>query len=297
MNIVKLSALFIVCCACFPNEDHLCHISEENKAENDKIEALIYAGQLDDAKQRVKRQIREDINNHIAYNNLGAIYYKQFKSSNNSDIPKIDSAILNYSRGHAICANNSTILGNLIQAYYVYHKDEKVLELGYKYVERFDTISAICTKLAYSHSELGDQDKAIYWAKKGIEIEPDCRLCYNILGMALYDLAKYEESLQHLYRSREIKPDNWLSTYSIANSLFMLGRKEEAKEEYYRAYLLDTSELQPSHALANIFKSHNQLDSACYYYKIALKNIDAFPTRATNHFFADTKELSQICEK
>jgi len=92
------------------------------------------------------------------------------------------------------------------------------------------------TYMGWSHSFLGDYEKAIRCCEKSIEVDPTYGNAYNDIGAYLIELGRYEEAIPWLKKAvrapeNECRHYPW---YNLGKAFEKLGRLVQARDAYAR---------------------------------------------------------------
>ena len=83
--------------------------------------------------------------------------------------------------------------------------------------------------LAQCFYELNENEKALNFAEKAIEIEPENEWAHRLRSVALSELGRKKESLKSAEEAVRLAPDEPSALQTLANALLRCGKLEEAK--------------------------------------------------------------------
>lgn len=110
--------------------------------------------------------------------------------------------------------NNASAYINLGNVFFLQKNFTKALEAYTKAEQLRHDYYYAKINLANTYSELKDHERAIYYAKQSLNIYPESKLAYQILGCSYLDLQKYEESIgSFLHALRLDSTDPWIHNF------------------------------------------------------------------------------------
>jgi tetratricopeptide (TPR) repeat protein len=100
----------------------------------------------------------------------------------------------------------------------------KELELNPKNTEALVTI-------ALEYERRGEPDKAIPYAQRGVESDPQFFAAHGVLGRLLANAGEVEKGIKELETARQQAPDSQQVRFSLAAAYTLAGRKDDAARE------------------------------------------------------------------
>jgi tetratricopeptide (TPR) repeat protein len=120
------------------------------------------------------------------------------------------------------------------------YEQEKNIEAAVSMYEKAVAADTGCApgvmSLGYAYSNLGEQDKAVVYMQRYINMAPgvaDPRASY---GDILMRAGRYEDALDQFRASLKLKPDYWYSVGQIGRVYAVLGRLKDATRELDRSF-------------------------------------------------------------
>ena len=136
-----------------------------------------------------------------------------------------------------------------------------------KAVQKFEeTINVDTTQgqtysiLATCYFELGNEELAVYNARKATEIMPDDSQSNLALGQILSRTGNKEESVTFVKRAIDIDPTNRVAIRQLATLYYDLGEKEKSVETFEAAIKTETDKMRKSDLYFNLGVLNMQLD-------------------------------------
>lgn len=128
-----------------------------------------------------------------------------------------------------------------------------------------------CNDLGYLMLTRGQEDKAITYIQKALEINPDYAEAHVNLGSLFLQKGELDKAILHFQKAIEIQPDFAGAYYNFGNALLQKGRLDEAIIQFQK-----TLEIKPKFAaahgnLGNAFLQKGQADEAMAHFQKALK--------------------------
>jgi hypothetical protein len=109
------------------------------------------------------------------------------------------------------------------------------------YQDIFDPREFTMRGQALNYALLGDFEKSIEWANKGLAINPKSPFLLYLKGKTLGDMRKYQEGIVYLMKAIELKP-TFAEVYSeLSVAQFKLGNYELAEQASIKAHELNPS--------------------------------------------------------
>ena len=124
---------------------------------------------------------------------------------------------------------------------------------------------------------------------------PKHTFAWKVLGAALKQMGKINESLIASQKSVQLGPLDTEAHYNLANTLKELGRLDEAEVSYKKAIELKTDYAEAHYNLANTLKELGRLDEAEVSYKKAIELKPDY-AEAHNNLGMTLKELGRLDE-
>jgi tetratricopeptide (TPR) repeat protein len=101
---------------------------------------------------------------------------------------------------------------------------QKELELNPKHTEALVTI-------ALEYERRGEPDKAIPYAQRGVESDPQFFAAHGVLGRLLANAGEVEKGIKELEIAKQQAPDSQQVRFSLAAAYTLAGRKDDAARE------------------------------------------------------------------
>jgi tetratricopeptide (TPR) repeat protein len=80
-------------------------------------------------------------------------------------------------------------------------------------------------------AELGDQESALTWLQRGLQVDPDSWRTHRNLGRLLSDLERYPEAEMHLRKTLELFGDDAGGRLALARVLYAQGKYDDFAKE------------------------------------------------------------------
>ena len=194
--------------------------------------ALLALGQSDEAIVLYKNAIEIDPKNTGAHTNLGNALLK---------LGKPDEAIIQYqtaidddpmySPAYISLGNALLQLGQLDETVVLY---QKASELDPRNGELHNSLA--WSLAADAPAELRDIPRAVEFAKRAVELNPDQHSYWNTMGVVQYRAGNWKDALRSLTKSMELgNGGDSYDWFFLAMAHWQLGEKERAREWYDKA--------------------------------------------------------------
>jgi predicted O-linked N-acetylglucosamine transferase (SPINDLY family) len=135
--------------------------------------------------------------------------------------------------------------------------------------QSISTLQAVTNTLLISFQG-GHYQAAVNLAKNIITQYPDHAFSWKVLGAALKNLGKLEESLEAKSKAASLSPQDAEAHSNLGTTLQELGRLEEAEVAYKRSIAINPSYLQAHINLGSTFQALGRLEEAHSAYKRAI---------------------------
>jgi adenylate cyclase len=124
------------------------------------------------------------------------------------------------------------------------------VELGKKAVDLDESNPNVHSSLTFPYMFLGELDKAIQEAEKGVSLSPNSASGYFALGSALYGAGRPKEAIPIFQKCLRLSPVPVHSNvlFGLANSYVAIGQNEEAIATYKRVFEI----FGPDHLYAHL---------------------------------------------
>jgi len=100
--------------------------------------------------------------------------------------------------------------------------------------------SEILFKIGYILQQTNDNDEALNYYKKALEVDKDNEFIHNSIASIYRINGEYTSAKMHLHASIEIDDKNPITYYNFGNLLVEMQHPEEAKEMYKKALMLNS---------------------------------------------------------
>jgi len=161
-----------------------------------------------------------------------------------------------------------------------FFREQKYKEAIKKYMECF-SIKVDCVEALYNlgvtNLKLNHPDKAIYWLKKVVILEPEHDEAYNNLGIACQKLGQKNNAITYLEKAIECNPTAFNSLYNMGNALKNEKQFEKAITYYKKAIHLKPDFAECMNNLADIYIHLKQYDEAMKLVDKALDECSEYP--------------------
>ena len=147
---------------------------------------------------------------------------------------------------------------------------EAIPLLGKALAEDPQDIYAACL-LAQCHYELGEHKKALEYAEKAIQIEPDYEWGHRLRSFALGSLGRKKEALQSAREAVRLAPDEPFALQVLIHSLLLSGKAEQARPIAEQLLELVPDSETAHLAAGNVYLDMEYYHSAEKHYREALR--------------------------
>jgi len=227
--------------------------------KNKKIEELINlykSGKLNVAEKEAAEQIKNDSNNYILFNILGAIL---------TDQKKLNEAIIKYKKSIEINPDYAEGYNNLGSVLYKLKKFDESIEAYKKAIKIKPNFAEGYNNLGITFKEIGKYDESIEAYKKAIKIKPNFAEAYNNIGIVYKELKKFEKSVNNYLKAIQIKSDYAEAYYNYANLLAEMQKINDAILNYKKAIELNDHYYEAYNNLGNLLKDIIKINDAQKY--------------------------------
>lgn len=132
---------------------------------------------------------------------------------------------------------------------------------------------------------LGRMDEAIDHCQKAIDIKPGYAEAHNNLGSALKELGRINEAVDHCQKAIDIKPNYAEAHNNLGNAFTKVGRVHDAVAVYQKAVAINPNYARAHNNLASAFTKLGQVDQAVASYRRALDIKPDFDTAVVDLLF------------
>jgi Flp pilus assembly protein TadD len=119
--------------------------------------------------------------------------------------------------------------------------------------------------------QMGKINESLVALQKSVELNPQDAEAHNNLGITLQELGKLDEAEISYRQAIELKPDYAEAQYNLGITLTKLGRLNEAEASYGKAITLKPDYVKAHHNLGNTLKKLGKLDKAEASYRKAIE--------------------------
>ncbi len=221
--------------------------------EEDYKSALQFYTDASDFDSDISQKYKNEINKlKIIVNTLNKAdeYFEKGNSEYNSQ--NYEKAIEYYEKSLEFNPNIDLVHLNKADAYYQLKKYDTALDCYTTYINKTNKLDDyIYFRLAYCNRKQGNNDKALEYYTKAIELNPNDSSSYNNRALIYEDKEEFNLALKDFDKAIEIKPDEILYRTNRASLYKNLNNYDSALEEYL--FLMDLSDYdEPEEYLKNI---------------------------------------------
>ena len=199
-----------------------------------------------------------------AWFNLGQLYFST--QNYTKALEAYDYALAINPKDMHACLQKAHILLNL-------ERFDEAIEHYMEYVEVADTQSKglIYGYIGECYEYLENNDKAVYWYQKSLELEPESYDSLVGLGICKLEQEKYEEGITFLRKAIEIQPDFFEAYVYLAEAFIGIDDLENALLAYEKSLEYEPNQPETLVAVGTLFLEKDDFLSALYYYHEAYK--------------------------
>ena len=197
-----------------------------------------------------------------AWFNLGQIYFSAQNYAKALEAYDYTLAI-NPKDMHA-CLQKAHVLLHL-------ERFDEAVEHYMEYVEITDTPSKglIYGYIGECYEYLEDNDKAVHWYQKSLELEPESYDSLVGLGICMLEQEKYRDGMVFLQKAIEIDPEFSEAYVYLAEAFLGIDDLDSALESYKKSLECDPNQPETLIAAGNILLEKEDFVSALHYYQAA----------------------------
>jgi WD40 repeat protein/Flp pilus assembly protein TadD len=204
-----------------------------------------HQGKLEEATAAFQKQIKIEPEHNDAWNSMGKVFYEQ---------GKLDEAIAAFQKQVEIDPGHEEAWYNIGRSLQSQDKIDEAVAAFQKQVEVFQKqVEVLSLSEPYKPYK---SDKAIAACQKLLELKPDHKDAWSIMGRSLQMQGKLDEALAAYRKQIEIEPDYERSWYNIGIILGQQGKLDEAVGTYQKLV-----ELKPEYMVSFWFDIGNILFS------------------------------------
>jgi len=229
--------------------------------------------------KQILDELRRDLRNTAAYNELGEMYQSQQKT---------DKAIEVYEKSVKVNSRQFQIYLIIGDLYARKGEIDKSIKAYERVTELEPSLPQGHGGLAELYARVGRYDEAINHIKKVIELEPNFWLAHSTLGSIYLDKGQNEEAIKPFKKAIELNPNSPQSYNNLGIAYTKLKKYDDATNAFKDAIKVDQIFDVAYLNLANLYIERNtQLDEAIKLTKQALnirQSPEAFDTLALGYF-------------
>jgi len=181
-------------------------------------------------------------------------------------------------------------LNNLIK-YYQAGRYEDVEKLSLSITEEFPKHQFAWKVLGAALKQIGKINESLVATQKSVQLEPQDAEAHNNLGVMLKELGRLDEAEASYTQAIEIKPELAEAHNNLGNSLKELGRLDEAEASYTQAKTLKPDYTEAHYNLGITLQELGRLDEAEISYRKAL----ALKPDYTKAYYNLGNTLKELC--
>jgi Tfp pilus assembly protein PilF len=148
---------------------------------------------------------------------------------------------------------------------------DEAVEHYMEYVETTDTPSRglIYGYIGECYEYLENNDKAVYWYQKSLELEPESYDSLVGLGICMLEQEKYEEGMNFLRKAIEIEPEFAEAYVYLAEAFIGTEDLESALQAYKKSLEYEPNQPETLVATGTLLLEKDDFISALHYYETA----------------------------
>tara|TARA_Y100000590_G_scaffold446553_1_gene580446 strand:- start:231 stop:1889 length:1659 start_codon:yes stop_codon:yes gene_type:complete len=229
---------------------------------NKEIISLFESGKLENAKEKVLKQLQQDPNNYRAHNILGAILTKE---------NKFDNAIIHFKKSVDLKSDYAEGYNNLGTAYQKLNNLKDALanyEKALKYKPNFAE--------AYNNSGTGLRlsgkfEEAINRYSKAIKLKPDYTDAFTNLGNTFVEVGEFEKAIYNFECALKIDTKYIEALINLGNTFAKMEKFEQAIDYHKRAIKIDPNHAEAYSCIGNVLAQMEKFEEGISYHRKALK--------------------------
>lgn len=136
------------------------------------------------------------------------------------------------------------------------------------------SIAELAVNLSLIFDDLRENDSAVFYLKKALEIDPNRVDALYFLGNKFYDLKMYKQSQYYFEKLLNINPNYEKAYKQLANAYYLDNVYDKAIEKYRQSTFFDKKPAEELNFIGVCYLQNNDLVKAKSYFEEALK-VDA----------------------
>jgi tetratricopeptide (TPR) repeat protein len=251
-------------------------------AHNNLGNLYMTLGRFDDAAGEYRRAISISPEFALSHNNLGLVL---------KALGQLEEALEHFQRAVAIAPGYAEAYSNAGNALRDLNRPQDAAGHYERAIAANPDFAEAHNNLGTALKDLGRYDDAVDEYKKALELNPDFAMAFNNLGLLYDETGRPQDAIDSYEKAIAVDPDFADARNNLGNMLFQLGQRDDAAEQYRRAIAIRPTFAEAYRHLANLHPDaelaaeiEEQIgrpgtgDTARMHYLYALANI--YDTRA-----------------